>query len=496
MFLTEEEKYQAIVEDIVDCVARQQPVLVGTASIESSELVANLLTKRKIKHEVLNAKQHAREADIVAQAGRPGAVTIATNMAGRGTDIVLGGGLQAELNALGEDADDPAKAAAKADWAQRHEQVLASGGLRVIGTERNESRRIDNQLRGRSGRQGDPGSTRFYLSLQDNLMRIFASDRVTAIMQKLGMEEGEAIEHPWVTKAIENAQRKVEAHNFDIRKHLLEFDDVSNDQRKVIYQQRDELMATDDVSDTIAAIRQDVVAGIVAQHIPPGSIDEQWDVPAAEQALEEAFGQPFPLGEWLEQDHELHEETLLERIIEAMNVHYAAKEEQAGAEQMRHFEKSVLLQVLDHLWKEHLAAMDYLRQSINLRAYAQKNPKQEYKREAFEMFQGLLERIKTDVIGVVAKVQIRSNDEIEEIERQRRAFQPMTFEHARAEGMAAAEANAHAGAETGAEFGAEGDERQHDSPETFVREERKVGRNEPCPCGSGKKYKHCHGKLS
>ncbi|MCB1735204.1 MAG: SEC-C domain-containing protein, partial [Gammaproteobacteria bacterium] len=490
VFLTEEEKYAAIIEDIVDCVGRKQPVLVGTASIESSELVSRLLDKKKIKHEVLNAKQHAREAEIVAQAGRPGAVTIATNMAGRGTDIVLGGGLQSELAALGEGADDAAKASVKADWSQRHEQVLNAGGLRVIGTERNESRRIDNQLRGRSGRQGDAGSTRFYLSLQDNLMRIFASDRVSAIMQKLGMEQGEAIEHPWVTKAIENAQRKVEAHNFDIRKHLLEFDDVSNDQRKVIYQQRDELMATDDVSETIEAIRHDVVADIVAQYIPPGSIDEQWDVPGAEKALEEAFGQPFPLGQWLEQDHELHEETLLERIIDEMKAQYAAKEAQAGPEQMRHFEKSVLLQVLDHLWKEHLAAMDYLRQSINLRAYAQKNPKQEYKRESFEMFQGLLERIKTDVIGVIAKVQIRSNEEIEEIERQRRAFQPMTFEHARAEGMAAAEANA------GAEFGAGDSEPQGEAPETFVREERKVGRNEPCPCGSGKKYKHCHGKLS
>ncbi|MCP5351853.1 MAG: SEC-C domain-containing protein, partial [Chromatiales bacterium] len=477
---------------------RKQPVLVGTASIESSELVSELLTKRKIRHEVLNAKQHAREADIVAQAGRPGAVTIATNMAGRGTDIVLGGGLQAELKALG-DAVDPAEVEKhRADWKQRHEQVLASGGLRVIGTERNESRRIDNQLRGRSGRQGDPGSTRFYLSLQDNLMRIFASDRVGAIMQKLGMEQGEAIEHPWVTKAIENAQRKVEAHNFDIRKHLLEFDDVANDQRKVIYQQRDELMATEDVSETIAAIRHDVVAEIVGRHIPPGSIDEQWDVPGAEQALEEAFGQPFPLGKWLEEDHELHEETLLERILDEMKVNYAAKEELAGPQQMRHFEKSVLLQVLDHLWKEHLAAMDYLRQSINLRAYAQKNPKQEYKREAFAMFQALLERIKTDVIGVIAKVQIRSNEELEAIERQRQAqaFQPMSFEHARAQGMAAAEAEAAARGEMGGgEFGG-GMEPATDSPETFVREERKIGRNEPCPCGSGKKYKHCHGKLN
>ncbi len=483
VYLTVNEKYNAIIEDLKECHERNQPVLVGTASIESSELLSQALTKAGIKHEVLNAKQHEREAEIVAQAGRPGALTIATNMAGRGTDIVLGGNLEAELAALGA-SDEKTIERVKNEWQKRHDQVLESGGLYIISTERHESRRIDNQLRGRSGRQGDPGSSRFYLSLEDNLMRIFASERVSSMMQKLGMEDGEAIEHPWVSKAIENAQRKVEGHNFDIRKQVLEFDDVANDQRKVIYDQRNELMEADDIYDTIEAIRNDVVNDLIDTYIPPQSIEEQWDVPGLEDALENEFSQRMPIAEWLEQDDALHEETLRKRVLEEIEQAYAEKEAQVGAEVIRHFEKAAMLQVLDGLWKEHLAAMDYLRQSIGLRGYAQKNPKQEFKRESFDMFTQLLDRIKLEVIKILSRVQIRAEEDVEAIEAQRRnQMPPMQFQHAEAEAMGGGEQPL---AQT------EGEK----SDEPFVREGRKVGRNEPCPCGSGKKYKQCHGKVS
>jgi preprotein translocase subunit SecA len=480
VYLTMREKFQAIIDDIQDCVARGQPVLVGTASIETSEYLSDLLNKSNIKHQVLNAKQHERESHVVAQAGRPGTVTIATNMAGRGTDIVLGGSLDAELVALDDKPDGQVREVVKAEWEQRHCRVVEARGLHIVGTERHESRRIDNQLRGRSGRQGDPGSSRFYLSLEDNLMRIFASDRVKGLMQKLGMEEGEAIEHPWVTKAIENAQRKVEAHNFDIRKHLLEYDDVANDQRKVVYQQRAELLETEDISDSIQAILHDVVEGVVNTHIPPGSLEEQWDVAGVTEALESEFGLRLPIKDWLERDESLHEETLRERIQEEIARHYWEKEGAIGTEMIRRLEKDVMLQILDHHWKEHLAAMDYLRQGIGLRGYAQKDPKQEYKREAFEMFQQMLERIKHDVVSVLTRVQVRSEQELEVMEEQNQRQQDMQFQHAEAHNpLGAAEQAATA-----------------DKAQPYRREGRKIGRNEPCFCGSGKKYKHCHGRLA
>ncbi len=481
VYLTALEKFDAIVADIKDCRERRQPVLVGTTSIEISEYLSKLLDKDRIAHEVLNAKQHEREAHIVAQAGRPGSITIATNMAGRGTDIVLGGSLAVELAALGA-ADELTVQRVRKEWQERHEQVVAAGGLHIVGTERHESRRIDNQLRGRSGRQGDSGSTRFYLSLEDNLMRIFASERVSSLMQKLGMQTGEAIEHPWVTKAIENAQRKVEAHNFDIRKNLLEYDDVANDQRKVIYEQRNELMAMDDVSETVDAIRADVLNSIIDASIPPLSMDEQWDVPGLEAALENEYGLRLDLRGWLRADASLHEEGLRRRILEALVGVYQDKEAHAGAEVMRHFEKAVMLQVLDSQWKDHLAAMDYLRQGIHLRGYAQKDPKQEYKREAFAMFTQMLERVKREVVGLLARVQVRAEQDVEALEQQRRTLPPMHFEHAEAGGAMAADE----------EPPAPGDEEPH---RPFTREERKIGRNEPCPCGSGKKYKQCHGQL-
>jgi len=484
IYLTAKEKFDAIIQDIKECYQRAQPVLVGTTSIETSEYLAQLLEKEKIKFQVLNAKQHEREAQIVVEAGRPGGVTIATNMAGRGTDIVLGGSLEAELSALGEHPDAAVVEPAKEDWRQRHDQVLASGGLHVIGTERHESRRIDNQLRGRSGRQGDPGSSRFYLSLEDNLMRIFASDRVKGLMQKLGMEEGEAIEHPWVTRAIENAQRKVEGHNFDIRKQLLDYDDVANDQRKVIYEQRNEIMATDDISDTIKTIRVDVVNGIIDVYVPPQSLDEQWDIPGLEEALEQ-LGVPLPVSSWLEEDHDLHEEVLRQRILEALESAYVEKEAQAGEGVMRHFEKAVMLQVLDSMWKEHLAAMDYLRQGIHLRGYAQKNPIQEYKREAFELFEQLLNRIKTEVISILTRVRVRAEEDVQAVEEQRRSNVAMHYEHAEAAALAAAGGGGDVAA----------DDQDQETHTPYVREGRKVGRNEPCPCGSGKKFKQCHGRL-
>ena len=480
VYLTAQEKYVAIVEDIRGCVERGQPVLVGTVSIENSELLSGILTKENIPHKVLNAKFHAMEAEIVAQAGQTGAVTIATNMAGRGTDIVLGGNWQAEIAALENPTDEQIKTI-KAAWQIRHDEVLAAGGLHIIGTERHESRRIDNQLRGRSGRQGDPGSSRFYLSMEDTLMRIFASDRVTGMMKKLGMEEGEAIEHPWVTKAIENAQRKVEGRNFDIRKNLLEFDDVANDQRKVIYEQRNELLDTNDISDTIHVIRDDVYGAVIDEYIPPQSLEEMWDVPGLEARLKSDFALDLPLQQWLAEDDKLYEEKLRERILEEATKLYAHKEELVGKDVLRNFEKAVMLQTLDGLWKEHLAAMDHLRQGIHLRGYAQKNPKQEYKRESFDLFTQMLETLKRDVVSILSRVQVQERDveAMEEQQRQQAEAAPRTYTHAAAENQLADE-------ETQADA----------APVTFVRDEQKVGRNDPCPCGSGKKYKHCHGQLT
>ncbi len=480
VYLTAQEKYAAIVQDIRECVKRGQPVLVGTVSIENSELLSGILTKENIPHKVLNAKFHAMEAEIVAQAGQTGAVTIATNMAGRGTDIVLGGNWQAEIVQL-ENPSSEQIAELKAAWQVRHDEVLAAGGLHIIGTERHESRRIDNQLRGRSGRQGDPGSSRFYLSMEDTLMRIFASDRVTGMMKKLGMEEGEAIEHPWVTKAIENAQRKVEGRNFDIRKNLLEFDDVANDQRKVVYEQRNELLDTNDISETIHVIRDDVYGAIIDEYIPPQSLEEMWDVPGLEARLKSDFALDLPLQQWLAEDDKLYEEKLRERILDEATKLYAHKEELVGKEVLRNFEKAVMLQTLDGLWKEHLAAMDHLRQGIHLRGYAQKNPKQEYKRESFDLFTQMLETLKRDVVSILSRVLVQERDveAMEEQQRQQAEAAPRTYTHATAENQLADE-------DTG---GAEGHT-------TFVRDEQKIGRNDPCPCGSGKKYKHCHGQLT
>ncbi len=482
IYLTADEKYAAIIKDVEDCVKRGQPVLVGTASIETSELVSNLLKEKQVDHQVLNAKQHEREAVIVAEAGQPGKVTIATNMAGRGTDIVLGGNPDAQIAELGDKATPEVIEKIREQWKEPHQQVLDAGGLRVICTERNESRRIDNQLRGRSGRQGDPGSSRFYLSLEDNLMRIFASERVSGIMQKLGMDEGEAIEHPWVTKAIANAQKKVEGRNFDIRKQLLEYDDVANDQRKVVYQQRDELMDTDDISETIQDLRRDVVSDLVARYIPPGSLDEQWDVPGLTEALETQFAASYPIQQWLDEDDSLHEESLRERIISELEAQYAEIESLAGSEAIRQYEKAIMLQTLDSHWKEHLAAMDYLRQGIHLRGYAQKNPKQEYKREAFEMFSRMLESIKQEVVEILSKVRVRAEEDMS-IPAHQQYSDDMQYQHDELPGYDNDSAEEAAQAEEPTE-------------QPFVRNDRKVGRNEPCPCGSGKKYKQCHGRIS
>ncbi|PSJ46669.1 preprotein translocase subunit SecA [Zobellella endophytica] len=482
VYLTAPEKYKAIVADIKDCVERGQPVLVGTVSIENSELLSHILKQEGIKHQVLNAKFHAKEAEIIAQAGRSGAVTIATNMAGRGTDIVLGGSWMAEIDALGEASPDQITAI-KADWQLRHEAVINAGGLHIIGTERHESRRIDNQLRGRAGRQGDPGSSRFYLSMEDALMRIFASDRVTAMMKKLGMEEGEAIEHPWVTRAIENAQRKVETRNFDIRKNLLEFDDVANDQRKVVYEQRNELLDSGDIKDTIEVIREDVLSAIVDEYIPPQSLEEMWDVPGLEQRLRVDFALELPIGDWLKQDEKLHDEQLKERVLESATKAYQDKEAVVGESVLRQFETSVMLQTLDNLWKEHLAAMDHLRQGIHLRGYAQKNPKQEYKRESYELFTQLLDNLKREVVSILSRVRVQSQEEVEAADARRREAaekRPQSYSHAEAENPLAE--------------GEPAPPRGDGAP--FVREGDKVGRNDPCPCGSGKKYKQCHGRLS
>ncbi|BEN66908.1 preprotein translocase subunit SecA [Serratia marcescens] len=475
VYMTEKEKIGAIIEDIRERTAKGQPVLVGTISIEKSEVVSRELTKAGIDHKVLNAKFHAMEADIVAQAGQSGAVTIATNMAGRGTDIVLGGSWQAEVALLEEPTEEQIEAI-KAAWKVRHDAVLAAGGLHIIGTERHESRRIDNQLRGRSGRQGDAGSSRFYLSMEDALMRIFASDRVSGMMRKLGMKEGEAIEHPWVTKAIANAQRKVESRNFDIRKQLLEYDDVANDQRRAIYSQRNELLDVSDVSETIASIREDVFKSTIDNYITPQSLEEEWDIQGLEERLKNDFDLEMPIAQWLDKEPELHEETLRERILENAKEQYQRKEDVVGSEMMRNFEKGVMLQTLDSLWKEHLAAMDYLRQGIHLRGYAQKDPKQEYKRESFNMFATMLESLKYEVISVLSKVQVRMPEEVEALEQQRREEAERLAQHQQ---LSHHDENALV----------------TEDPNAPATAERKVGRNDPCPCGSGKKYKQCHGRL-
>jgi len=493
VYLTQKDKFEAIIEDIRDCVSRGQPALVGTTSIETSELLSKLLEKEKIPHQVLNAKQHEREAMIVAQAGRPGAVTIATNMAGRGTDIVLGGNLEVELQGMGE-VDEATKARVREEWRQRHEAVLAAGGLHIIGTERHESRRIDNQLRGRSGRQGDAGSSRFYLSLEDNLMRIFGDpERVKRWLQTAGMKEGEVIESRMLSKQIERAQRKVEAHNFDARKNLLEYDDVANDQRKVIYAQRTDLMAAEDVGDAIAGIRQEVVNALIDRYMAPGSLEEQWDLEGLKQAVEKDFAVEIDPKAWLEQDQNLAEEGVRKRIHESIDKTYEAKVELYGAPVVRHIEKAIMLQQLDSHWREHLAAMDYLRQGIHLRSYAQKNPKQEYKREAFELFSAMLDRIKHDTISMLCRMQLRTQADIEreereEQERQARLARAMQFQHAAPEQLTAPTAPAQEPQPMAAEAG--------EPVAQFVRETRKVGRNELCPCGSGKKFKHCHGALA
>ncbi|MEM9396578.1 MAG: preprotein translocase subunit SecA [Pseudomonadota bacterium] len=492
VYLTRDEKFEAIVEDVKYCMENGAPALVGTASVETSEELSARFRKEKITHKVLNAKYHEQEAEIIAQAGRPGVVTIATNMAGRGTDIVLGGNLEAELRQAGATSDEQ-QAAIKEDWEQRHAAVLEAGGLHILGTERHESRRIDNQLRGRAGRQGDPGVSRFYLSLEDNLMRIFASDRVKNFMQALGMERGEAIEHRMVTNAIEKAQRKVEGRNFDIRKQLLEYDDVANDQRQIIYQQRNDLLSEAEISETITTIRQDVVNETIDNFIPPMSVEEQWDIPGLERSLETEFAKALPLAQWLEEDEKLHEEAIRERIVSEIQGSYDSKCAELG-EDMRRIEKQIMLQVLDTLWKEHLATMDHLRQGIHLRAYAQKNPKQEYKRESFELFQELLSNLKFEVIKFLSHVQIQRRDEAELIEQQRREAAEkakMAFQHAQASALVE-EPAAAAGGEQGER---PADAGQASSAQPFTRELPKVGRNEPCTCGSGKKYKHCCGAL-
>lgn len=493
VYLTQDDKFNAIFEDIVDCQERGQPVLVGTTSIETSELLSSLLKKKKIKHEVLNAKQHEREAIIVQQAGRPGAITIATNMAGRGTDIVLGGNFEAEVEAAGEGADEEAL---KADWQTRHDAVLEAGGLHIVGTERHESRRIDNQLRGRAGRQGDAGSSRFYLSMEDNLMRIFGDpERTKGLLSRAGMREGEAIESKLLTRQIERAQRKVESHNFDIRKNLLEYDDVANDQRKVVYHQRTELMAADEIEESIAAIREEVVEGLVDLHIPQGSLEEQWDPEGLSNALENEFLVSVDVPALIKEDTKMNADGIRERCVAAVQKAYEEKEQSIGAQLMRLVEKEVMLKQLDLHWKEHLAAMDYLRQGIGLRGYAQKNPKQEYKREAFEMFGEMLDQVKHDTISILSRVRVQSEEDIARMEAQRRAAQGMEFKHDDAPKLTSQAPARPAPAAPGP--GVPQPPPAGVSPQSpFVRGERKVGRNEACPCGSGKKFKQCHGRLS
>ena len=517
VYLTQKDKYEAIIEDIRECAKKGQPALVGTTSVETSELLSNLLQEAGIEHNVLNAKQHEREAHIVTQAGRPGTVTIATNMAGRGTDIVLGGNLKAELAAIPPE-DTVARAAAEADWKQRHEQVLAAGGLHIVGTERHESRRIDNQLRGRSGRQGDPGSSRFFLSLEDNLMRIFGDpERTKRWLQTAGMKEGEVIESRMLSRQIERAQRKVEAYNFDLRKNLLEYDDVANDQRKVIYQQRTELMAAEDISDSVSGIRAEIVEGIIDPFVPRESPEEEWNLDGLREAIARDFLVDIDAKAWLDADHDLAEPGLRERVVKAVEDTYQAKVASVGAPVMRHLEKAVMLQELDRHWREHLAAMDYLRQGIHLRAYAQKNPKQEYKREAFELFGALLDRIKHDTVSLLSRVQVRTEAEIEaqERERERQMAHRLQMQHATPQSVIASDAAEPSGAAGGGASGlaaspgfagggflgggpvpGSGPVASGAVEQPTVRGGRKVGRNEPCPCGSGKKFKHCHGRIA
>jgi preprotein translocase subunit SecA len=496
VFLSEQDKFQAILEDIEDCVKRGQPVLVGTTSIETSERLAKLLVGAKIPHEVLNAKQHEREAHIVAEAGRPGAITIATNMAGRGTDIVLGGSTQLQIAAI-ENPDDAALATIQEEWRARHEKVLAAGGLHIIGTERHESRRIDNQLRGRSGRQGDPGSSRFYLSLEDNLMRIFGDPaRMKALMTRVGMKAGEAIESGMLTRQIERAQRRVEQHNFDARKQLLEYDDVANDQRRVIYQQRTDLMGAENVAEAVKGIREDVVSQLVDQYVPAGAPEEQWDVAGLTRTIEQDFGPSLPIEAWMKAEEAGDVALLRNKIVEALEAAYTEKQTNVGAEFMRYIEKEVMLRTLDTHWREHLAAMDYMRQGIFLRSYAQKNPKQEYKREAFELFSAMLDRIKFDTVTTVSKIQVRSQAEIEreELERQQRLARALQLQHAEAVSpIMGGPVSAGGGPDPGQPGGDPPPSAPVAAP--FVRQMPKVGRNEMCPCGSGKKYKHCHGAL-
>jgi preprotein translocase subunit SecA len=484
VYLTQDDKFQAILEDIEYCHEKGQPVLVGTTSIENSELLSDVLKKKNLGHQVLNAKHHASEAEIISQAGRPGAITIATNMAGRGTDIVLGGSLDAQIAAASDDHD--AHENVLTGWKKLHEDVVSAGGLHIIGTERHESRRIDNQLRGRSGRQGDPGSSRFYLSLDDSLMRIFGEpEKTKALLSRVGMREGEAIESRLLTRQIERAQRKVEAHNFDIRKSLIEYDDVANDQRKIVYQQRTELMAAEEISDWIIGIREEVIEDLVAECVPPESVEEIWDTDKLAQSLEADFGVALAIGEWVRSDHSLDPGGIREKVLEAVINAYDKKIESIGEPVMRHFEKAVMLQQLDTSWKEHLASMDYLRQGIHLRGYAQKNPKQEYKREAYEMFTDLLDRVKHDTVSILSRVQVRTEEEVEAMEKQRRESSRFKFQHDAAPDT------------TGGPAQAAGPRAAPEQPHTpFVRDQKKVGRNESCPCGSGKKYKHCHGRLS
>ena len=484
VYQSSREKYAAVIKDIQECYSRGQPVLVGTTSIENSELVSKMLDKEKLPHNVLNAKQHAREAEIVVQAGRLKTITIATNMAGRGTDIVLGGNPEPEIEKIHADtALDEAEKQKRIDdikheWQKLHNQVLTVGGLHIIATERHESRRIDNQLRGRAGRQGDAGSSRFYLSLEDPLLRIFASDRVASIMQRLKMPDGEAIEHPWVTRAIENAQRKVEARNFDMRKHLLEYDDVANDQRKAIYESRNQLLESTDISERIGSIRHEVISAFITQHIPPESLEEQWDLDGLEKTLIAELQLDLPIRQWLADESSLDEDQLRDRIFDYADRKYSEKVGQFEAEPIRQFERTLMLQSIDSHWREHLAALDHLRQGIHLRSYAQKTPAQEYKKEAFELFGLMLEMINTEVTRVLMTVQFRSEAELQKIEEPQ-APTNVQFHHADHD-QALQEANADADG---------GDE------QTFVRQGQKVGRNDPCPCGSGKKYKYCHGKL-
>ena len=481
IFISQQEKFEAVIEDIKELVEKGAPVLVGTASVETSEILSSLLKQAKIEHSVLNAKQHEREANIIVNAGRPGAVTIATNMAGRGTDIVLGGNLEAELKELTQNnAKESAIAAVKQDWKERHAKVIEAGGLHIVGTERHESRRIDNQLRGRSGRQGDPGWSRFYLSLEDPLMRLFASDRVKNMMRAMGMEHGESIEHRMVTNAIVKAQRKVEGRNFDIRKHLLEYDDVANDQRQVVYQQRNDLLSDDDISDVITNVRDDVVNSTISAFIPPESLEEQWDIAGLEKALATEFVATLPVQKWLDEDQRFDEDQLRERIVERVQTAYEERYAHVGSA-MREIERQIMLQLLDTLWKDHLTNMDQLRQGIGLRAYAQKNPKQEYKRESYDLFEQLLENIKHETIKYLSHVEVSSRDDVERMEKQRRSQETQhQYQHAQVADMAGEEKDQQSSTDTS---------------KPVIRSTPKVGRNSTCPCGSGKKYKQCCGKI-